>query len=78
MAEPKRSGNPNVGNAAIDTTRLRETAEVGSEGGGRGDVEVGIDRGAGTGSEAGETWRPIEEEVEEAVHDETGEGRRNP
>jgi hypothetical protein len=78
MAESKRSGKPDVEDAAIDTTRLRETGEVGSEGGGRGDVEVGIDRGAGTGSEAGETWRPIEEDMEEAVRDETGEGRRNP
>jgi hypothetical protein len=54
------------------------TAEVGGEGGSFGNVEIGIDRGAGTGSEAGETWRPTEEDVNEVVRDETGEGRRSP
>jgi hypothetical protein len=41
----------------LDTGAAGPTAEVGSEGGTPGDVEVEVDR-HGTGSEAGETWRP--------------------
>jgi len=51
--------------------------EVGDEGGTPGDVEVGTTV-IGTGSEAGETWRPADEKVREIVRDETGEGRRTP
>ena len=54
------------------------TGEVGDEGGGFGDVEVEIDRGPGQGREADETWRPAEKRRDVVVHDETGEGRRNP
>ena len=51
------------------------TAEVGSEGGSPGDVEVGTGSDTGKGSEAGETWRPASRQVREVVRDETGEGR---
>jgi hypothetical protein len=54
------------------------TGEVGDEGGTPGDVEVGRSQVIGTGSEAGETWRPAVEERDEIVRDDTGEGRRNP
>ena len=54
------------------------TREVGSEGGGTGDVELDIEWGAGTGTEAGETWQPAKVGVHEVVGDETGPGRRNP
>lgn len=57
--------------------RTRVTSAVGSEGGSPGDVEVGVDDGPATGSEAGETWRPTKRDVKEIVHDETGEGRRS-
>jgi hypothetical protein len=60
----------------LDTER--PSSEVGGEGGSPGNVELGLDRGAGTGSEAGETWRPTERDLNEVVRDETGEGRRNP
>jgi hypothetical protein len=53
------------------------TAEVASEGGSPGDVEIATDQ-TGTGSEAGETWRPATRERREIVTDETGEGRRSP
>jgi hypothetical protein len=56
----------------------RVTPEVGDEGGTPGDLEVGRTTTIGTGSEAGETWRPAVEERDEVVRDETGEGRRNP
>jgi hypothetical protein len=62
----------------VDPAARGVTGEVGSEGGSFGNVEVGLDRGAGTGSEAGETWRPTEEDRTTIVRDETGEGRRNP
>jgi len=58
----------------VDATR----ADVGSEGGSPGDVEVARTHGPGTGSEAGETWRPADDEVELIHRDETGEGRRTP
>jgi hypothetical protein len=54
------------------------TPEVGDEGGSAGDVEVGVDRGPGTGSEAGETWRPGKKDRDVVVRDETGVGRRSP
>ena len=69
-----KSGN----DSDVDTPTPEPTAEVGSEGGGSGNVEIGIDRAAGTGSEAGETWRPIEENAVEVTRDERGEGRRSP
>jgi hypothetical protein len=54
------------------------TSEVGSEGGTPGDMEIGTDQHPGTGSEAGETWRPTDKRVRKIVRDETGEGRRSP
>ena len=57
---------------------LEPTREVGDEGGAPGDVEVGRDSGAGTGSEAGETWRPSDNRQSEVRRDETGIGRRTP
>jgi hypothetical protein len=54
------------------------THEVGDEGGTPGDVEVGRPQVIGTGSEAGETWRPAAEGRDAIVRDDTGEGRRNP
>jgi hypothetical protein len=59
--------------ASADVTR-----EVGSEGGTPGDVELDVDWGAGTGSEAAETWQPAAKKVEKIVRDETGGGRRSP
>jgi hypothetical protein len=53
------------------------SAEVGDDGGSPGDVEL-ITTVIGTGSEAGETWRPAEQEKKDVVRDETGEGRRSP
>ncbi len=55
----------------------RPTREVGSEGGSDGDLELERDD-LGTGSEAGETWRPTERDERPVAHDETGEGRRSP
>ncbi len=59
----------------LDTSDL--TSEVGDEGGTPGDVERQR-RTIATGSEAGETWQPAEEDHEEIVRDETGQGRRSP
>jgi hypothetical protein len=53
-------------------------ADVGSEGGSPGDVELAREHGPGTGSESGETWRPTDNTVEPIRRDETGEGRRSP
>ncbi len=53
------------------------TAEVGSEGGSPGEVEIGADE-TGAGSESTETWRPADREVTEVARDETGEGKRSP
>jgi hypothetical protein len=64
--------------ADVDRRTPEPTAEVGSEGGTPGDVEVAVDRVAGTGSEADETWRPVDEEINKVVRDETGKGRRSP
>ena len=62
----------------VDHRTPEPTAEVGSEGGTPGDVEVAVDRVAGTGSEAQQTWPPDDERVDEGTRDETGEARRNP
>jgi hypothetical protein len=53
------------------------TPEVGDEGGTPGDVELGNEV-VGTGSEAGETWRPAETKPHQIVRDDEGEGRRTP
>ena len=58
----------------VDATR----ADVGSEGGSPGDVELARDHGPATGSEAGETWRPTDDTVEPIRRDESGDGRRSP
>ena len=64
---------------ADDTTDADVTADVGSEGGSPGDVEVARDSGPETGSEAGETWQPRgDDDSKTIVRDETGEGRRSP
>lgn len=60
--------------ADVDVTK----ADVGSEGGSPGDVELAREHGPGTGSEASETWRPTDNRVEPIRRDETGEGRRSP
>jgi hypothetical protein len=62
----------------LDADRAAATEEVGSEGGTFGDVEIGRDSGQGTGSEAGETWRPANKRPTRVVRDETGRGRRRP
>ena len=54
------------------------TADVGSEGGTPGDVEVVRSDLPATGSEAGETWRPGDEKDDTIVRDESGQGRRTP
>jgi hypothetical protein len=61
-----------------DLARQDVTPEVGDEGGTPGDVESRTTHEVGTGSEAGETWRPADQEREPVRHDETGVGRRNP
>jgi hypothetical protein len=53
------------------------TAEVGDDGGSPGDLEISRDV-IGTGSEAGETWTPKEDDAQPVVRDESGEGRRTP
>ena len=57
----------------VDATR----ADVGSEGGSPGDVELAREHGPATGSEAGETWRPTDDQAELIHRDESGEGRRS-
>jgi len=57
-----------------DTTK----ADVGSEGGSPGDVEVVRKQDPGEGSEASETWQPSADRLETTVRDETGKGRRSP
>ena len=64
--------------ASDDKADADVTADVGSEGGSPGDVELAREHGPGTGSEAGETWRPTSDPVEPIHRDETGEGRRSP
>ena len=63
-----------------EKTAADVTADVGSEGGTTGDVEVGRSERPAVGSEAGETQQPAdgEEEPVTIVRDETGEGRRSP
>ncbi len=41
----------------VEQPTREPTAEVASEGGSFGDVEIDVDEGVGTGSEARETWR---------------------
>ena len=60
--------------AGAHTTR----ADVGSEGGSPGNVEIARDPDPGTGSEATETWRPSNDNTRTITRDETGEGRRSP
>jgi hypothetical protein len=62
----------------IDVEGDATEADVGNEGGSQGDVELAREHGPGTGSEAGETWRPTDDRVEPIRRDETGEGRRSP
>jgi hypothetical protein len=62
----------------VDPDLTGVTDEVGSEGGTPGDVEIGRNHRHGTGSEAGETWRPADTRVKKIVRDETGKGRRSP
>jgi hypothetical protein len=53
-------------------------ADVGSEGGSPGDVEVVREWDPGEGSEAGETLQPAADRLETIVRDATGKGRRSP
>jgi hypothetical protein len=62
--------------AGVDTDT--PTAEVGSEGGSPGDIEVVRRREPCAGTEATETWRPWRDDVETIARDETGVGRRSP
>ncbi len=59
-------------------TRTPTTADVGSEGGAPGDLEIGRDDDPGGGSEASETWQPSHERERTIARDETGKGRRSP
>ena len=70
MAEP--SGETPI--PELDTTRV--TPEVGDEGGSPGDVEIAVDRGPQTGSEATETQRPASER--RTIIDRDDVGRRSP
>jgi len=71
QADPESDLDPNAGPTGV-------TEEVGSEGGGPGDVEIGRNRQQGTGSETGETWKPTTRRPARIVRDETGRGRRSP
>jgi hypothetical protein len=62
----------------LDRDKQTVTPEVGDEGGTPGDVEIAKERVPGTGSEAGETWRPADEPTDVIIRDETGAGRRSP
>jgi len=66
--------NPNEPDSGL----ARPTGEVGSEGVTPGDVEIGKDDRHGTGSEAEETWRPVDSRTKKIVRAETGRGRRSP
>jgi hypothetical protein len=70
------STNPKSDDLRDDRTEV--TGEVGAEGGGDGDVEVGTEQAPATGSEADETWRPTERNTDTIVRDDTGVGRRSP
>ena len=72
------SRHPPDRSADVDTDAADSSAEVGSEGGSSGDVEIGVDERPGTGSEAGETWRPVDKKSTRVTRDETGRGRRSP
>ena len=63
---------------STDTTDDDVTADVGSEGGSPGDVELARDPAPATGREAAETWQPASDDLHTVVRDETGEGRRSP
>jgi hypothetical protein len=79
VSERDRTEQDNAGTPGPeDPASTAVTGEVGSEGGTPGDVELAIDRGPGVGSEAGETWQPSTEKVNEIHRDETGQGRRSP
>jgi hypothetical protein len=65
--------NPDEKSGAVDVT-----AEVGDEGGTHGELEAVRKEIPATGSEAGETWRPVDEKTETVARDETGEGKRSP
>jgi hypothetical protein len=71
-------GGSKTAKARGDLDESTVTPEVGDEGGTPGDVEVANTKVIGTGSEAGETWRPAVEKRDEIVRDETGDGRRTP
>ena len=75
---PNKENEEDRTDTDLDHDRTGVTPEVGDEGGSPGNVEIGIDRGPGTGSEAGETWRPTDRHADKTVRDETGEGRRSP
>jgi hypothetical protein len=76
MRPPSDSPRP-VSDRDSDVQVDPTVADVGSEGGSAGDVELVKNPGRGAGSEAGETWRPVDE-VETTTRDETGVGRRSP
>jgi hypothetical protein len=63
---------------APDVHSESTTADVGSEGGSPGDVELTRAHEPAAGSEGGETSRPTGERVDTVRRDETGEGRRSP
>jgi hypothetical protein len=63
--------------AADQTEETTAAPQVGDEGGGPGDVETGTSE-IGTGSEAGELWRPADQTERQIIRDEDGEGRRTP
>jgi hypothetical protein len=60
--------------AEVGTTH----ADVGSEGGSPGNVEIVRHRAPGAGTEATETWRPWSDHTDTIARDETGKGRRSP
>jgi hypothetical protein len=77
VAEQFGDKKKNVPPSDRDIVRNDVTGEVGSEGGSPGDVELETEIGAGTGSEAGETFEPNATR-HPAYRDETGKGRRSP
>lgn len=54
------------------------TAEVGSEGGSPGDVDIAAEDEQALGSEATSTVERVERRERIVAHDETGTGRRSP
>jgi hypothetical protein len=75
---PIAHGSQRIGGVMDEIEKIVPTEEVGSEGGGTGDLEIGQPAVPGTGSEATETWRPQHERPEEIRPDESGRGRRSP